>query len=98
MNEAHKHTVETGYDRMAEQYLASKDPEDPLILSALEDLVPRPATAGQPSWTSAAARASRRHAAGSPQRFQVTGVDVSAEAARTRPANSFPEPPSSRRT
>jgi cyclopropane fatty-acyl-phospholipid synthase-like methyltransferase len=38
VNEAHRHTVESGYDRMAEQYLATKDPEDPLALETLEDL------------------------------------------------------------
>ena len=29
-----KRTVEAGYDRIAEQYLASKDPEDPATLGA----------------------------------------------------------------
>ena len=38
MSEEHRPTVERGYDRIAEQYLATKDPEDPLTLSALEDL------------------------------------------------------------
>ncbi len=38
MSEAHRHTVETGYDRVAEQYLATKNPEDPLTLATLEDL------------------------------------------------------------
>ena len=38
MSEAHRRTVESGYDRMAETYLATKDPEDPLVLAALEDL------------------------------------------------------------
>jgi 2-polyprenyl-3-methyl-5-hydroxy-6-metoxy-1,4-benzoquinol methylase len=38
VSEAHRRTVESGYDRMAEQYLATKDPEDPLALAALEDL------------------------------------------------------------
>ena len=38
MSEGHRRTVEFGYDRMAEQYLATKDPEDQLALAALEDL------------------------------------------------------------
>jgi 2-polyprenyl-3-methyl-5-hydroxy-6-metoxy-1,4-benzoquinol methylase len=38
VSEAHRRTVESGYDRMAEQYLATKDLEDPLALAALEDL------------------------------------------------------------
>jgi SAM-dependent methyltransferase len=38
VSEAHRRTVESGYDLMAEQYLATKDPEDPLALAALEDL------------------------------------------------------------
>jgi hypothetical protein len=28
VNEPHRHTVESGYDQMAEHYLATKDPED----------------------------------------------------------------------
>ncbi|HET7478565.1 MAG TPA: class I SAM-dependent methyltransferase [Rubrobacteraceae bacterium] len=38
MRDATRHTVEAGYDRMAEAYLATKDPEDPTTISALEDL------------------------------------------------------------
>jgi cyclopropane fatty-acyl-phospholipid synthase-like methyltransferase len=38
LSEAHRHTVESGYDRVAERYLATKNPEDPLALEALEDL------------------------------------------------------------
>ena len=38
MSEAHHRTVESGYDLMAEQYLATKNREDPLALTALEDL------------------------------------------------------------
>jgi len=30
--------VEAGYDRVAERYLASKDPEGPTTLAALEEL------------------------------------------------------------
>ena len=77
MSEAHRRTVEYGYDRMAEPYLATKDPEDPLALAALEDLasvVPQGAAvldlgcgAGVPVtlWLTNSG-------------FAVTGVDVSA--------------------
>ena len=85
MSEAHRRTVESGYDQMAEQYLATKDPEDPLALVALEDLallLPSEASvldlgcgAGVPVTRWLADRG-----------FAVTGVDVSArqlELART---------------
>ena len=73
----HKRTVEAGYDRVADQYLSTKDPEDPLTLAALEDMshvLPESAAvldlgcgAGVPvtSWLA------RRG-------YAVTGVDVSA--------------------
>ena len=38
MNDPHRRTVESGYNQMAEQYLATKDPEDPPMLAALEEL------------------------------------------------------------
>ena len=38
MNDPHRQTVESGYDRVAEHYLATKDPEDPLAFAALEAL------------------------------------------------------------
>ncbi|MGH3106246.1 MAG: hypothetical protein ACRDM3_03505 [Rubrobacteraceae bacterium] len=38
MSTPFKRTVETGYDRIAERCLASKDPEDPATLAALEEL------------------------------------------------------------
>ncbi|HVD44568.1 MAG TPA: class I SAM-dependent methyltransferase, partial [Rubrobacter sp.] len=85
MSEAHRRTVESGYDRMAEHYLATKDPEDPLALAALKDLaslLPSEAAvldlgcgAGVPVTRWLADRG-----------FVVTGVDVSArqlELART---------------
>ena len=85
MNESHRGTVESGYDQMAEHYLATKDPEDPLALRALEDLaslLPSEAVvldlgcgAGVPVTRWLADRG-----------FAVTGVDVSAtqlELART---------------
>jgi 2-polyprenyl-3-methyl-5-hydroxy-6-metoxy-1,4-benzoquinol methylase len=77
LSEAHRRTVELGYDLMAEQYLAAKDSEDPLALTALEDLaslLPREAAvldlgcgAGVPVTRWLADRG-----------FAVTGVDVSA--------------------
>jgi 2-polyprenyl-3-methyl-5-hydroxy-6-metoxy-1,4-benzoquinol methylase len=85
VSEAHRRTVEAGYDHMAERYLSTKDPEDPLALDALQDLaslVPRGAAvldlgcgAGVPvaRWLADSG-------------FTVTGVDVSArqlELART---------------
>jgi cyclopropane fatty-acyl-phospholipid synthase-like methyltransferase len=85
VNESHRGTVESGYDQMAEHYLATKDPEDPLALRALEDLaslLPSEAVvldlgcgAGVPVTRWLADRG-----------FAVTGVDVSAtqlELART---------------
>ncbi len=76
MNRSFKRVVETGYDRVAERYLGSKDAEDPTTLAALEELareLPPEATvldlgcgAGVPvtRWLA--------------QRFAVTGVDFSA--------------------
>jgi len=92
VSEAHRRTVESGYDQMAEQYLATKDPEDPLALEALEDLailLPSEASvldlgcgAGVPVTRWLADRG-----------FAVTGVDVSAkqlELARTNvPEGTF---------
>ena len=92
MNEAHRRTVESGYDLMAEQYLADRDPYDPLALTALEDmasLLPSKATvldlgcgAGVPVTRWLAGRG-----------FIVVGVDVSArqlELARTNvPEGTF---------
>jgi 2-polyprenyl-3-methyl-5-hydroxy-6-metoxy-1,4-benzoquinol methylase len=39
LSDPHRLLVERGYDRVAEQYLATKDERDPLVLSALEDVV-----------------------------------------------------------
>ncbi|CAN5576301.1 MAG: class I SAM-dependent methyltransferase [Rubrobacter sp.] len=76
MNDPHRELVEKGYDRVAKQYLATKDPQDPLALSALEemarDLPPGAAVldlgcgAGVPATRWLAARG-----------FTVTGVDFS---------------------
>ena len=76
MNHSFKRVVETGYDRVAERYLASKDAGDPTTLAALEEVareLPPDAVvldlgcgAGVPAthWLA--------------QRFAVTGLDVSA--------------------
>ena len=76
MSDPHRKLVERGYDRVAEQYLATKDPQDPLISSALEemttDLPPGAAVldlgcgAGVPATLWLAQRG-----------FDVTGVDLS---------------------
>jgi len=70
-----KELVEAGYDRMAEAYLASKDPADGVLLSELEALADQLPTsarvldlgcgAGVPAteWLA--------------QRFKVTGIDIS---------------------
>jgi SAM-dependent methyltransferase len=77
LSEAHRRTVESGYDLIAEHYLATKNPEDPLALAALGDLAsslpPRAAVldlgcgAGVPVTRWLVGRG-----------FAVTGVDVSA--------------------
>ena len=38
MSYPHRELVERGYDRVAERYLATKDPQDPLALSALQEI------------------------------------------------------------
>jgi SAM-dependent methyltransferase len=92
LSEAHKRVVEDGYDRMAESYLGSKNPEDPTTLGALEEL-----TRGLPS---GAAVLDLGCGAGVPvtrrlvdHRFAVTGVDFSARqlelARRLVPAANF---------
>ena len=89
--EAHRHTVEAGYDRMAEHYLAGKDPEDPLALAALEELArDLPPGAAVLDLGCGAGVPVTRWLAG---RFSVTGVDVSARqlelARRNVPAATF---------
>jgi ubiquinone/menaquinone biosynthesis C-methylase UbiE len=76
LNDPHRELVERGYDRVAERYLATKDPRDPLVLSALGetalDLPPGAAVldlgcgAGVPATLWLAERG-----------FSVTGVDLS---------------------
>ncbi len=38
MSDPHRELVERGYDRVAERYLDTKDPQDPLTISALEEM------------------------------------------------------------
>jgi SAM-dependent methyltransferase len=68
--------VETGYDRVAERYLASKDAEDPTTLAALEGLARGlpPDAAVLDLGCGAGVPATRWLA----QRFAVTGADLSA--------------------
>ena len=88
MNPSFKRVVETGYDRVAERYLASKDLEDPTTLAELAGQLPPGAAvldlgcgAGVPAtgWLA--------------QRFAVTGVDFSVKqlelARRNAPSASF---------
>jgi 2-polyprenyl-3-methyl-5-hydroxy-6-metoxy-1,4-benzoquinol methylase len=76
LSEAHHRTVESGYDLMAEQYLATKDHGDPLALDALEDLasVLPPAAAVLDLGCGAGVPVTRWLA---DKGFAVTGVDVS---------------------
>ena len=77
MSEAHRRTVEAGYDHVAEQYLSTKDPEDPLVLDALQNLASllRPGAAVLDLGCGAGVPATRWLA---DRGFAVTGVDVSA--------------------
>ncbi len=91
MSEAHKRAVETGYDRVAEQYLSTKDPEDELTLDALAELacILPPEAAVLDLGCGAGIPATRWLA----ERFTLTGVDISAKqlelARRNVPGASF---------
>ena len=80
MSTSFRKVVEAGYDHVAERYLASKDPEDPTTLAALEEL-----TCG---FSPGAAVLDLGCGAGVPvtrwlaRRFAVTGVDISARQLR----------------
>lgn len=76
MNGPHQELVEKGYDRVAEQYLATKDPDDPIALSALEEMV-RELPSGAPvlDLGCGAGIPATRWLAG--RYFAVTGVDLS---------------------
>ena len=75
MNPSFKRVVETGYDHVAERYLASKDAEDPTTLAALEELARKlpPDAAVLDLGCGAGVPVTRWLA----QRFAVTGVDLS---------------------
>lgn len=70
-----RRTVETGYDSVAEQYLATKDAEDPVALEMLEELseIASPGAAVLDLGCGAGVPSTRWLA----ERFAVTGVDVS---------------------
>jgi ubiquinone/menaquinone biosynthesis C-methylase UbiE len=76
VNPSFKRVVETGYDRVAERYLATKDGDDPTTLAALEELARElpPDVAVLDLGCGAGVPVTRWLA----QRFAVTGVDISA--------------------
>ena len=76
MTDPHRALVERGYDRVAERYLATKDPEDPLVFSALEEAARslRPGAAVLDLGCGAGVPATRWLAE---RGFSVTGVDLS---------------------
>lgn len=77
MSDEHRRIVESGYDRMAGQYLATKDPEDSLVLGALEELARNlPPEARVLDLGCGAGVPATRWLA---RRFRVTGVDISAK-------------------
>ena len=76
MNHSFKRVVETGYERVAKRYLASKDAEDPTTLAALEELTRElPQGAAVLDLGCGAGLPVTRWLA---RRFAVTGVDISA--------------------
>jgi cyclopropane fatty-acyl-phospholipid synthase-like methyltransferase len=76
VNRSFKRVIETGYDRVAERYLASKDEGDPTTLAALEELARElpPGAAVLDLGCGAGVPVTRWLA----RRFAVTGVDLSA--------------------
>ena len=76
MTDPHRELVERGYDRVAKKYLATKDPRDPLALSALEELSRylRPGAPVLDLGCGAGVPATRWLA---DRGFDVTGVDLS---------------------
>lgn len=74
---SHSRSVESGYDRVAEAYLSTKDPEDPTTLAALEALACglQPGAAVLDLGCGAGIPATRWLAE---RGYSVTGVDVSA--------------------
>jgi cyclopropane fatty-acyl-phospholipid synthase-like methyltransferase len=77
VSDPQRRIVEDGYDRVAGQYLWTKDPEDPVTLAALEDLSRNlpPGAAVLDLGCGAGIPATRWL---SEQGYTVTGVDVSA--------------------
>lgn len=76
MTDPHRNLVESGYDRVAERYLATKDPEDPLVLSALDEVARElPPGAAVLDLGCGAGVPATRWLAG--RGFDVTGVDLS---------------------
>ena len=92
MNSSFKRVVETGYDRMAESYLATKNPQDPMTLAVLESLSAElpPGAAVLDLGCGAGVPVTRWLAA---QGLTLTGVDISARqlelARRHVPTASF---------
>ncbi|MBA2690999.1 MAG: methyltransferase domain-containing protein [Rubrobacter sp.] len=70
-----KRLVEAGYDRMAEKYLASKEPDDPMTIAALEELASRlPKSASVLDLGCGAGLPAARWLA---ERYSTVGVDIS---------------------
>ena len=92
MSDVHKKLVESGYDHMAEPYLATKDPDDPLVLPALEEMARdlRPGATVLDLGCGAGVPATRWLAE---KGFAVTGVDISEKqldlARKLVPASTF---------
>ena len=76
MTDSHRELVERGYDHVAEQYLATKDPEDPLALSALENLA-RDLRSGDPVLDLGCGAGVPATRWLGDRGFEVTGVDLS---------------------
>lgn len=91
MSQSFRSKVESGYDRVADAYLASKDPKDPVTLAALEEIALhlRPGSAVLDLGCGAGIPATRWLA----ERFAVTGVDFSGRqlqlARRNAPGATF---------
>lgn len=76
MKGPHQELVEKGYDRVAGQYLATKDPDDPLALSALEEMA-RELPSGAPILDLGCGAGIPATRWLTERGFTVTGVDLS---------------------
>jgi 2-polyprenyl-3-methyl-5-hydroxy-6-metoxy-1,4-benzoquinol methylase len=76
MNVDGEQVVEAGYDHMAEHYLAAKAADDPLVLGALEQVASTLPPGGAALDLGCGAGVPATHWLA--QRFEVTGVDISA--------------------